>query len=1023
MAELLRLSHLPPRGPLFVAWEVELAGPAAVRATGQTGVGVPDAAAASAAEPMAVSAAHASAVSAADTVAVSAADTAAAARAVAEAGGTPWLSLVFHTPAPLPQGLDRLQGELRAAAGIAAAAPASTFFQVLWRPEPEPALAAAPAAGAAAAPAFDAAAYAFLLKRAAVALTGAQAQVRVATQPLPADPAILAAFYGEDVAAYLEALALAPAPPAALAAAVAQVQKLDPGHPIVLDALAYPAEPPDLLAAAARESVAGIDLTLFAAPPPAATAPAAAPAPAGSAPAAPPTDWLDGAKVAPLVVLARELAGDLSYDPNSTPTGAAEAWSFVRGKDLALRVIAMAPASPASPGSPTPSAELVLRFPDPTLRRPTRFPLTAARVPPPEGRAVGGGLEVRIPQPDRVVVLGLERATAAERQGVAEKVTVSETREMPVEEILRRLQAFEDAQGRRLDHYSAVDTTHLRFQPSQGANSIEVTLEGPLFWTRQTGADWAWQTLYVNGVRWRGKSLPEIPLIQPEKAAALPLEIHFTKEYTYRLRGSETVDGRAAWVVDFAPAGAAGGERGKLYRGTVWIDRQLYSRLRTHAVQVGLEGEVSSNDETLIYSPIDAAGQPAPWSGDSFVLPLHLRAQQILSVLDKATVVERETVLHEVRINGEDFAALRAQVAGSAVTMVRDTPQGLRYLVKDKAGERVVKEGFSESKLFAVGGIFYDDALNYPLPLAGINYFTFDFRHTGEQVNVFFAGPLLTASASNPRVKGSHFDLGGDLFAIAVPFGDTLYRNGKEVVNQKIKVRPETFDLKLGRTLGDYLKIGAQYTLLRFDYSSDTNTERGFVLPASNFTHSLEGRASFARAGYRLSAGGSWNTRSQWHFWGSPGNLDFSPSQKSFERWDASVSKNWYLPYFQKIGLEVDYVGGRNLDRFSKYQFGFFGGTKIIGFKSASVRAERAYLGHLTYGFEVGQAFRLDWVGDFALANDRQFGLKNQFLAGTGVGGSFMGPWETIVNLTTGVPVAGPVHGFVLYLVFLKLFR
>jgi hypothetical protein len=952
MAELLRLSHLPPRGPLFVAWEVELAGPAAA----------------------------------------SAAEVAAAARAVGEAGGTPWISLVFRTPAPLPQGLERLQDELRAAAEIAAAAPAGVFFQVLWRPE---------AAAAGAAPsAFDAAGYAFLLKRAAVALTGAQAQVRVATEPLPADPAILATFYGEDVAAYLEALALAPAPAEALAAAVAQVQKLDPGHPIVLDALDYPAEPPDLLAAAAREAVAGIDLTLFAAPP-----------------AATPSDGLDGAKVAPLVVLAREFAGDLSYDPNSTPTGAAEAWSFVRGKDLALRVIAMAPASPAPP------AELVLRFPDPTLRRPTRFPLTAARVPPPEGRGVGGGLEVRIPQPDRVVVLGLERATAAERQGVAEKVTVSETREIPVEEILRRLQAFEDAQGRRLDHYSAVDTTHLRFQPSQGANSIEVTLEGPLFWTRQTGADWAWQTLYVNGVRWRGKSLPEIPLIQPEKAAALPLEIHFTKEYTYRLRGSETVDGRAAWVVDFAPAGAAGGERGKLYRGTVWIDRQLYSRLRTHAVQVGLEGEVSSNDETLIYAPIDAAGQPAPWSGDSYVLPLHLRAQQILSVLDKATVVERETVLHEVRINGEDFAALRAQVAGSAVTMVRDTPQGLRYLVKDKAGERVVKEGFSESKLFAVGGIFYDDALNYPLPLAGINYFTFDFRHTGEQVNVFFAGPLLTASAGNPRVKGSHFDLGGDLFAIAVPFGDTLYRNGKEVVNQKIKVRPETFDLKLGRTLGDYLKIGAQYTLLRFDYSSDTNTERGFVLPASNLTHSLEGRASYARAGYRLSAGGSWNTRSQWHFWGSPGNLDFSPSQKSFERWDASVSKNWYLPYFQKIGLEVNYVGGRNLDRFSKYQFGFFGGTKIIGFKSASVRAERAYLGHLTYGFEVGQAFRLDWVGDFALANDRQFGLKNQFLAGTGVGGSFMGPWETIVNLTTGVPVAGPVHGFVLYLVFLKLFR
>src|SRR5215471_11071686 len=50
-AELLGLSHLPPKGPLFVAWEVELAGAAAAN--------VPE--------------------------------TAAAARAVSEAGGTPWL--------------------------------------------------------------------------------------------------------------------------------------------------------------------------------------------------------------------------------------------------------------------------------------------------------------------------------------------------------------------------------------------------------------------------------------------------------------------------------------------------------------------------------------------------------------------------------------------------------------------------------------------------------------------------------------------------------------------------------------------------------------------------------------------------------------------------------------------------------------------------------------------------------------------------------------------------------------------
>ena len=110
------------------------------------------------------------------------------------------------------------------------------------------------------------------------------------------------------------------------------------------------------------------------------------------------------------------------------------------------------------------------------------------------------------------------------------------------------------------------------------------------------------------------------------------------------------------------------------------------------------------------------------------MLPLRLVAQQILSVVNDTTVVERETKLTEVRINGPGFEEARKQVDASDVTMVRDTDKGLRYLVKDEQGERVVKEGFAASKLFGAGGLFYDDSLDYPLPLAGINYFSFDYR-------------------------------------------------------------------------------------------------------------------------------------------------------------------------------------------------------------------------------------------------------------------------------------------------------
>ncbi len=607
-------AHLEAGSPLFVAWEIALDG--------------------------------------------SAADAADPAAALRDGGATPWISLVFRTPPPLAQNAERLQTELRAAVELAGKAPAGTWFQVIWRPEGAEAQSFAPAD------------YAFLLKRAAVALTGARQDVLVATQALPADAAVLRAFYGQEVAAYLEAVVLQPAVPQVLAAAVAVTQEIDPGRPVVVDALPLPPVPAEALAGAAREAAQGVNLTLFQAP------------------------ALDGTTVvpalAPFALLAREFKGDLSYDASSSPSGAAEAWSFVRGKDLSMRVIALAPEG---------AQDLTLRFSDPQLRRPVRFPIGGEQVPPPSGKVAGRELELQVGSPGRVAVLGLDRPTAAELHGVEEKVTVSGAREMPVEEILRRLQAFEDNQGRRLDHYSAIDTTALRFQPTAGAQSFEATLQGPLFFSSKTGSDWAWQTLFVNGVRWRSKKLPEIPLIQPEKAAALPLEIHFTKEYRYRLRGSDTIDGRDAWVVDFAPSGP--GAAGKLYQGSVWVDKKTFARLRTKAVQVGLEGEVLSNEETMIYSPVDAAGNPAPWSSESFILPLHLVAQQILSVVNATTVIERDTQLTEVRINAPGFGEQRQQVESSDLTMVRDTDKGLRYLVKDEKGERVVKEGFSRSKVFS----------------------------------------------------------------------------------------------------------------------------------------------------------------------------------------------------------------------------------------------------------------------------------------------------------------------------------
>jgi hemolysin activation/secretion protein len=229
--------------------------------------------------------------------------------------------------------------------------------------------------------------------------------------------------------------------------------------------------------------------------------------------------------------------------------------------------------------------------------------------------------------------------------------------------------------------------------------------------------------------------------------------------------------------------------------------------------------------------------------------------------------------------------------------------------------------------------------------------------------------------------------------------------------------------LKLGRPLGNFTRLSLEYDVLSAHYGDTDNTGDTFVLPSDNLTHSVELGASFSRAGYGLSARGSYSRRSEWDFWGLPGNPDWTEEKQDFLRWQARASKNWYLPRFQKIGAEIDYAGGSDLDRFSKYQFGFFGGTRVHGYQSNRVRAEEAWAAHMTYGFEVGELLRLDAVGDVAWATDEATGLDRELLGGVGLAGTFIGPWQTVVNLDVGVPVAGPDDGFVLYVVFLKLFK
>jgi hypothetical protein len=109
--------------------------------------------------------------------------------------------------------------------------------------------------------------------------------------------------------------------------------------------------------------------------------------------------------------------------------------------------------------------------------------------------------------------------------------------------------------------------------------------------------------------------------------------------------------------------------------------------------------------------------------------------------------------------------------------MYRETDQGLREL-KIKGGERVLQPISQKRIVSLVGGAMYQGTYNFPIPIAGISMADFDYRHTGAQLSVFFAGPLLATDLS--KQYGTKYRLAADLALNALPGESRIYNGNKE---------------------------------------------------------------------------------------------------------------------------------------------------------------------------------------------------------------------------------------------------
>lgn len=596
-------------------------------------------------------------------------------------------------------------------------------------------------------------------------------------------------------------------------------------------------------------------------------------------------------------------------------------------------------------------------------------------------------------------------------------VNVTGMYRLSAEEIIARVRAWKARQKSYLKAFTATMTTSLRLRIGNLKEAFDLTIKGPMFSERDKPYDWVWNEFYVNGVKWKSKRVPKIPLLQPEKVKIMPLDINLTEEYDYSLVGETTTAGQRVYIVDFQPR--KGLKTTSLYRGRIRVNAQTFAVLREHLVQLNLKGEVLSNVETRYFKPISGSAQA--W------LPTSVIGHQVFSTAGQITNIERKVTLMDIVINPQNFHTLKEQALQSTFQMVRDTQKGLRYLIKDKkSGQRKVEWETKKSQLFGVLGGFYDSSIGYPIPMLGFNYMNFNLGGKGRQVNVLFGGVMLTANYSDPSFMGTKIDLGANLVAVAFPFKNRVYQRdtSTEIEEERLKRLPFRFQVNSGFPLGTYLKYTSIFFFEYNKFSLAKTTGDGFILPQNTLALGWRSRFNINVKGFRLVLSGEIARRLRWKSWGIPGSDYFNPNQQSYVRWRAVLDKDFFLSPFRKIHLTASYFDGLRLDRFSAYKFGFFNELSMHGYMSGVVQATRAFMFNLSYGYSLGKAFRLELFYDSTWVTNPTNDYHNTYFSGTAISGTINVPGlNGILRFEAGMPVVNNgIKGVFVYFVLLKMF-
>ena len=575
-------------------------------------------------------------------------------------------------------------------------------------------------------------------------------------------------------------------------------------------------------------------------------------------------------------------------------------------------------------------------------------------------------------------------------------VEVAGTRHLTVGEILARYQAQQRRQDAIVKTTIATGSTTLLFEVPDFAAPVIITADTTLF-RGPDGTNIEERGIRVNGAPIAGgdaASPPELPLIEAERISTPPLLIRLNEAYRYALAGEESVGDSRCYVVRFEP-GVAG--RG-LAKGRAWIDTTEFTLRRLETIQRDLRGAIVSSEQIDEFGPVSVDGTTV-W------LPIETKIFQSYEGAGFRTPIHRTVTVGRYDVNSPAFAGQLAEAFASDNVMLRETGDGLRYLVRRNGmGERSIATRGNHTIRSLLGGVLVDPNISRPLSFAGLSYVNLDLFGRGAQVNLFFGGLFGQASWSIPAIAGTKWQAHGKVFAIGAQYSDRVFRNGREQYSENLLQQPGHVSVGVLRSLAPQVRVTADYSLALTTLERTENTPPPFHVPNDVVDHGALLAIDADRGPWSMR--GWWNPvrRYRWRRWGLPGTFD--PATRDYQRYGAQITRTIALRPSVSSRLEMSWMAGRDLDRFSRYGFDAFE-NPLHGYPTASIRYDRGLVVRSATAW-TAHGMRIDVFADAAHVHDPGWASTARTYPGVGAGVELAGPFRTLLSVEWGYGFRAP---------------